>query len=69
MPPKGRLDGQSPPRSLEQAHGQILSLMGGDAYGAVLARCGEAGRCRNSSRSHRPALAGLNEFAPQRVGL
>jgi len=43
--------------------------MGGDAYGAVLARCGNAGRCRNSSRSHRSALAGLNEFAPQRVGL
>lgn len=49
-------------------HGQILSLMGGDAYGAVLARPPLPSRGRSSSRSHRPPLAGLNEFAAQSRG-
>lgn len=54
---------------LELLHGQILSLRGGDAYGAVLARRrGPSGR-RCSSRSHCPPVVGLNEFAAQRVGL
>ena len=54
--------------TLELLHGQILSLLGGDAYGAVLTRPSLSNFGRSSSRSHCPPLVGLNEFAPQNIG-
>lgn len=54
--------------SATKRHGQILSLGGGDAYGAVSARPLPPSAGRGSGRSHCPALAGLNEFAAQRTG-
>ena len=58
--------GQYTGERLELLHGQILSLLGGDAYGAVLAGSSVSDFGRSSSRSHCPPLAGLNECAAQR---